>query len=489
MKAMNTSKTENGDLNYQSTGNNLLNFYSKSGAMVKKDEKFKQQFELAFAEDPMSALKCLFYFRDIRGGQGIRDNVRDCFLYLAEKFPESLIKNIKHIPEYGRWDDVVFIWFYSSNPKIKSECFKIIALQLKKDISTLKKDGDKANISLLAKWLPSPNTSSVKTRQIASSLRKELFPKMDFNNSERFYRKTLSSLRAQIKIVESAMCSKNWDNINFERVPSKAMKNYRKAFSKQCGDRFSKYIEEVSSGKKRINSSTLNPAEIVRTYMKNFSAVDNVLEEQWKALPNYCDGRNGLVVADVSGSMGNIFNAADPICCSIGLAIYFAQRNTGIFKNSYISFSGNPAIHNIVGLNLRQSIDKVINTEWGTSTNLMAVFDRVLDTAVKHEIAQEEMPSAIYIVSDMQFNQACPRFSSLEKIREKYRNAGYEIPALVFWNVKASLGFPALDTDKGVVLCSGYSTSIFSNILDLNKNPHESMMDVLNSDRYKPIAI
>lgn len=484
----NTGKTQNGDKNFNSTGSYLLDFFSKHGASVKPNPEFLSGFKRAFKEDPENSLKCLFYFRDIRGGQAIRTNFRDVVSNCSDSnksFEKLVVRNLKHVPEYGRWDDLVDVYFNTKSEAIKKECFRIVATQLKNDLENLNSG---SNVSLLGKWLPSENTYSKETCKRATHLRRLLFADLDENRGRKTYRKVLSALRAKIKIVESQMCQNKWDEINFSAVPSKAMFKYRKAFGKKMPEKFTNFIEKAKKGEVKINSSTLFPAEIIKKFIDNNG--HGALEAQWNQLPNYCnDDRNALVVADVSGSM--FHPDRNPISCSIALAIYFAQRNKGVFKDSFITFSAKPTICKIDGSQDLQSIVNFVQgANWSMNTDLDAVFNLILDTAVKHKLNEEEMPSTLYIVSDMQFDACGHSFNSsaLERINEKYSKAGYEVPHIVFWQVNSDApGFPASKYGSGVTLCSGYSPSFFANVAKKSHDPSEAMMEVLSSERYARI--
>lgn len=482
----NTGRTENGDVNFNSTGSNLLDFFSSGGAMLKPNPDFTKKFKSAFAENPTYAVKCLFYFRDIRGGQSVRTNFRDAVSSVSSSnktFENAIVKNLKHVPEYGRWDDLVDIYFNTKSEVVKKECFTLIAKQLREDLENLAAGKP---ISLLAKWLPSENCSSAESCRRASHLRELLFPNLSFRAGQRIYRKSLSALRKHIGIVESKMCQNEWEGINFSTVPSKAMFKYRKTFGKKMPEEFTSFIEKAKKGEVKINSSTLFPAEIVKQFLCGRG--DDTLEAQWNQLPNYCnDDRNALVVADVSGSM----ECPDriPMSCSIALATYFAQRNKGIFKNAYITFTSRPNIIKIdESMSLREIIKFVLNKDVGYDTNLDAVFDLILATAVRNKLPESEMPSTIYVVSDMQFNCMNTNDSAFERMRQKYQKAGYEIPHVVFWQVNGNKpGFPTSMYENGVTLCSGYSPSFFANVAKKNASPIDSMLETLNSERYERI--
>lgn len=454
----NESLTENGALTYKSTQSKVLDLFSMGGALRTRTpteiEKFISQ---ALAEDKLLAIKCLFYLRDVRGGQGERRTFREALKILSTYNPKETLKLLPLIPEYGRWDDL----FYLDNIDF--------SLFLKKQID---EDIKSDKPSLLGKWLPSENSGS-KSKILARKIRGYI------GYSSKKYRKLLTSLRAKIHIVESQMSDKEWGKIKYEAVTSKASMLYKDAFKKHDETRYNKYLADVASGKKTINSKTLFPYEIVRQAKRKNNETLDLL---WKNLPDYT-GKNekALVVADVSGSMAGL-----PIEISVSLALYFAERNSGIFKNKFITFSEQPELQEISGTSLNQKIRNLESSHWNMNTNLQAVFDLVLNTAVKNNVKKSEMPKAIYIISDMEFDEATSdnTKTNLDTIKDKYTNAGYEMPILVFWNVDSKQNnVPAKQDEKGVMLVSGASPSTFKMVLE-RKNPYDFMLSALNSKRY-----
>lgn len=490
----NLSKTANGALSRKTSGSSLLDFFAQAGAIrTKSTEEILGYFNSAFKENPLYALKALFYFRDVREGQGERKMFRTVIQKLSTDLPQIVEKLIPLIPEFGRWDDLLI---FEGTP-VQDEAFQFFADAILKDFSNL--DNAKENVSLAAKWAPSENASSTVTRLLAQSLRKYT------GLNSRDYRKTLSALRERIGIVEAKMCSKDWPSINYEHVPSRANLIYRKAFKKHDGDRYISFHTKVAKGEAKVNAATLYPYDVIRPifpgtmshngvdkYFVNTNTNVDVLtlNNLWNALPNYMgeNTHNGLVVVDTSGSMRGM-----PIQVATSLGIYFAERNVGPFKDYFITFSASPKLQKVEGDNIVQKVANLVKTDWDANTNLTAVFDLVLNRALQDGISQEDMPANIYIVSDMQFDKACPdnQKTNFEVIRAKYQESGYQMPNLVFWNVNALGGdSPVKKDDKGTVLVSGCSPSILKKLLGTKeKNPYDVMMEVLDSERYSKIVI
>jgi hypothetical protein len=326
--------------------------------------------------------------------------------------------------------------------------------------------------------MPSENASSKKTTELARNWIRVL------GLTAREYRVMLSHIRGKIGIVESFMSSGNWSDIEYNRVPSIAMKNYRKAFSKQDADRFMEYLEAVKSGKNKINSAALYPYQLYNEVQRG--RYDATIEEQWKALPDYVTtGENFLVMADVSGSM-----SGDPMAVSVSLALYSAEHNKGDFKNLFLTFSSNPQFVQIKGRNLKEKMDNIENANWNMSTNLRAAFRLILNTAVNNNVPEKDMPTKLFVITDMEFDRA-GGLTNIESIKREYRNAGYTMPVLVFWNVNARGDHsPCQFNEQGIFLVSGLSPSIFKSALETRAlNPYDMMVDTLNNERYSAVDI
>jgi hypothetical protein len=342
------------------------------------------------------------------------------------------------------------------------------------------------NISLLSKWLPSISTSSDKSRNLAKRFARA------FGMSDKEYRKTLSDLRRKINVLERLMSAGNFSAIDYEHVPSKANKLYRKAFSKRDADRYVAYLESVKKGEKKINASTLYPYEIVSQYLQGHSSVDNTLEVLWNALPNYADtDRNALCVIDTSSSMtwtaisGTIY----PVHVALSLGLYCAERNHGAFKDYVIEFSTTPKLHHVRGNTLLERVQSIARMHVGGSTNIQGVFDLLLTTALQHNVPAEDMPSHIFILSDMEFNSACRGKTNHEVIKQKYRAAGYELPTIVYWNIQSrAMQTPVTEDESGTILVSGLSATVFKNAINAKTvTPYDAMLEVLNDARYAPV--
>ena len=473
---LNVTTTENGAKAYKSTLNECVDLFGKISACRKDIPQARKLFALAFKEDPETATRILFNARDIRGGQGEREVFRNLFKDLVSENSEIGEQLVELIPVYGRWDDLLVLENTSAWGRVQY----IILEQLRKDEVALTAG---ENVSLLGKWMPSINASSADSKRLGRRFAQLL------GKNEREYRKFLTALRSRIKIVEQKMCSKEWSEIDYEHLPSRAGFMYRKAFAKQDATRYAEYLSAVEKGDKKINAGTIYPYEIVENYLYKGASNDKTIDLMWEALPNYMEGQelNGLVVADVSGSM-----MGTPMAVSISLAMYIAERNTGIWKDKFITFSYRPEIQTIVGKTIGDRIRNLHRADWAGNTDLRAVFESVLNAGIKNDVPDAEMPKKLIIVSDMQFDQACAsnKRTNFEQIEKMYHKAGYEMPQLVFWNVNAIGGnVPMTIHDTGTCLVSGCSPSILKSVLGGKViTPVDVMRDAVYTERYAPIG-
>lgn len=471
------TKTENGADAKNTTDSALLDMFATIGAMrTRSEDEIVKKFELAFQEDSLDAMRCLFYARDIHGGLGERRVFRVLLTYIANKHTEELRKNIDKIPEYGRWDDIYSL----VGTKLEDNVWGYVKYQLLKDKALM--DNGKP-CSLLAKWLKKADASSSNTRKLGIYTAKKL------GMSVYDYKRLCNRLRKHIDVVEQRMSARQWDTINYPAVPSRAMMNYRKAFARHDQERFEEYINKVSSGEQKINAATLYPYDIVEKILYH-SENSKVLEAQWDNLPNYVDGDvNAVVMADVSGSM-----YGRPMATSIGLAMYFAERNKGAYHNLFMTFSGRPKFVEIKGNTITQKINFISRASWQMNTDLEAALMKILDVAIENHCSQEEMPKSLIIISDMEID-CCTnqkhRENFYDYVSRVYKEHGYKIPNVVFWNVNSRHDvFLADKNRKGVQLVSGQSVSTFKNLIGcVDKTPVEMMYSVLNSDRYQAIQI
>ncbi|MCD8286288.1 MAG: DUF2828 family protein [Clostridia bacterium] len=480
----NITRTENGAYTYKSTGSECLDFFGTVGAIRNAPEAEKiRRFIRAFSEDKDTALKTIFFARDIREGLGERDTFRAIIRYLGVTEPEIMSSLVQYIPEYGRYDDLLTLL----GTPVEDTVVAYIKAQLAKDLKAL---SEGAGVSLLGKWLPSVNTSSYVTREQA----KHLATKLGMNLAE--YRKTLSKLRAGIQIIENNLRTRNY-TFDYEKQPSQVLKKYMKAFNRNDYSRYKAYIESVRKGEARLNASTLAPYQLVESVanlqagsIKSLSAEERAaMDATWKSLPVYGEGGNALAVVDMSGSM-YWGGTPVPVSISISLGLYFAEHNKGYFKDRMILFSRSPQYIYVKGNDFADRVKYVMSFCEVANTDIQKVFDLILNAAVQNHLPQEELPERIYVISDMEFDEAFTGASetNFEAARAKFLAAGYNLPEVIFWNVQSRHNQqPVRSNEQGVALVSGCSPAIFDMVASGNLDPMKAMTDILFSERYAPI--
>ena len=496
--AMNFTNTENGALAHKTTNSAVYDMFALGGAYrSRSDADVALLFKNAYEEDKNLALKCLFYLRDVRGGQGERRFFRICFNWLAKNYPNDARKIYTLLPEYGRYDDM---WYSTTGTELWRNTIAFIEDQLALDL-------DSRTPSLLAKWLPSENTSSYETRQMAKKIRKAL------NLSSKQYRKQLSTLRERIKVVETLMSENRWDEIEFDKIPSKAGIIYKNAFARR--DMIAqKYENFIKSEKTKVNAKTLFPYEIVAQATKKFNYWGNTslsnleretIEKYWNNLPNYLTNLNKsmLAVVDTSGSMTGC-EASAPINVAIALGIYAGERANGAFKNHYISFASRPQLIKIEGIDFVDKVERIYKTNLCDNTNLCGVFDLLKNIALSTPGAAADLPDTIVVISDMEIDSGAQGYSwrsndsfhswtkanastEMENIRQDWARYGLKLPKLVYWNVDARNN-TILDSGDNVSFVSGCSPVIFEQICK-GVTGYQLMLDKLLSSRYDAVKL
>ena len=474
----NKTRTENMAMTYRSTGADTLDLFASIGALRSaSEEDIVRRFVKAWGEDRDLAMKILFYARDIRGGLGERRVFRVILSALAEMEPDSVRKNIPLIPEYGRYDDLLELM----GTPCEDAAISFIREQLDRDLTALQAG---EAVSLLAKWMPSVNASSESVRRQAGYLAGKL------GMSAAQYRKTLSALRASIKILENNLREKDY-SFDYSKQPSKAMFKYRRAFDRNDQNRYLKFLEKVKKGDAVLHTGTLMPYELIRAAMARTieSSERNSLDVTWNALEDFTDGRNALAVVDGSGSMYG-WGDPRPIEIALSLGIYFAERNRGMFRNHFITFSTNPQLVEIKGKDLVDKVRYCEKFNEVANTNIQKVFELILKTAVQHHMKQEDMPETLYIISDMEFDYCTQDadMTNFEYAKTLFERYGYRLPNVVFWNVQSRQEqVPVKKNEQGVALVSGCSPRIFSMVISNELDPYQYMLKVINTERYEPV--
>jgi hypothetical protein len=457
------ARTQNGMKARKSSANALVDLFYNIGAS--RGKNIVPSFIKAYVENRDLALRIALWARDARSGAGERQLFRDILTHLENTDPQSAVRLMNRVPELGRFDDL----FVFKSQDMKAKAYTLLG------------DNLRAKNGLAAKWTPRKGPVAREIREFYGMTPKQ-------------YRKTLVGMT---KVVESQMCANDWDNINFSHVPSQASRIYKKAFNRHSV-KFAEYVQKLVSGDKtvKVNAGAIYPHDVLKGVISAYGGVSydktelNHIVAQWDALPNYVGDANIMPVVDVSGSMTCPAGKNTNVRCidvSVSLGLYLADKNKGAFHGTFLTFSEKPELLTLKG-NIVQKADQMIKSSWGMSTNLHAAFDKILSTAVKGKVPQSDMPKMLLILSDMQFNQ-CVRHddSAMEMIERKYAAAGYEMPAVVFWNLNSSENVPVKSDKSGAALVSGFSPSIMTSLLSADPQeftPEGMMMKTIMADRY-----
>ena len=500
----NATVTENGHDAASSTGSAVLDLYGQVGGLRDQDfdSRVRPLFRKAIAADKLLAAKTMFYARDARGGTGERQLFRNMLAYAAKHNPEIVRPNIKLIPFYGRWDDMYAL----VGTPLEDDMWAVVKSQLKADTMAIIKAAQKQeapSISLMGKWLKSCNSSSKETCRLGRLTAKKL------GYTEREYRQTLSMLRTAIRIVEQKMSANKWSDIEYDKIPSRAGTIYREAFRRHDGDRYNEFIDAVTKGEKKINAAMNTPQDLVHAYTNGNTYYghchiepDPTIEAMWKNLPDFVQSdENILCMVDVSGSM-----QGRPVEISAGLGMYFAQRNRGAFHNLFMTFESVPSF---VMLNdnatFAENLATTMMANWGGSTDLNRACEQMLQFAIDHNVPDKDMPTRLVIISDMEIDQATGHYRRYEndfdakqvlhidELKAMYAGAGYTMPQVIYWNAESRDNHFQTKSDvPGTMLASGSSPAIFKAFMemkDLEITPLDSMLEVLNGERYAQITV
>ena len=487
---LNVTYTENGDIAYKSTGSACLDFFSLCGGMRRNLEDLDKLFAKAYVENPVVAIKILFYMRNIRGGLGERNSFRVLLKELAQFYPEMAKQIVYAVPEYGRWDDLLVLL----DTPIKEDAIALIKNQIEKDKKAMEKGEE---VSLLGKWLPSINTSSKESVARA----KIVMTALGMKAVE--YRKLCSALRKEIKILEDYLRRKDY-TFDYSKQPSQAMLRYKKAFMRNDEERYKSFLNKVveqaeklargeeipEEDKVKLNTKTLYPYQIVGPFMKyGINQMDEgqvlSLEASWEALDRGSFDSKTIVVRDGSGSMYRGDGESAPISIATSLALFFAEQLGGVYKNSFITFSSKPELIQVpeTADTLEKKLNFISKFNDCSNTDIGKVYNLILQVAKSGNVPKEEMIERILIISDMEFNCCASTDSTFEFYKKAFEEAGYELPEIVFWNVEArDTHLPVTQNEKGVKLVSGASANIFASVVsgDLKVvTPYDFMLKML----------
>ena len=476
-----TTQTANCAPSHASTGSERLNFFFKSVRGL-QEEQLVQLLEAAWKEDALDTLKLVFYMRDCRGGKGERDLFHLAMKWLIDNHPEDLLINLELIPGYGRWEDLLR-HINVEKGGIGQKIAEMFSKQLLEDYAAMQEGKP---VSLCAKWAPTENCKHDKKFSATKIICKALGV-----NMEQYRKRFISPLREYINIVERFMCSNKWSEITYSKVPGNAMNKLKKAFAKHDKERFDEYLAKLEKGETKINATTVEPHDLVRQFMRGSG--DQVAEEQWKEVVKRVEKlgtvEHALAVCDVSGSM-----SGTPMEVSVAIGLLISQLSLPPFRGKLLTFSEDPSFITLdLNASLGQRVSDIMRMPWGMSTNFHKVFDLILKEAVQNKLSQDDMPTSIYVISDMQFNSAAgSSMTNFDYVKDSYKKAGYEVPHIIFWNVNGnSRDYVSNDAhEQGVAMISGFSPSILKAVLNGDDfSPFSIMKKAIDDERYSKIKL
>lgn len=483
---MKWTTTENGADALNTTGSKRVDFFAQAGSMRNLDELDKcNMFDGAFSEDARDAVVLLFHTRNPRGGYGERDTFIQIFKHLANQHPDIVEKNLWAVLEFGRAKDLYSLM----GTKAEDAMWIFMKNQFYLDYENMKAE---KSISLLAKWLATPDSSSEATKELGKLTAK----KLGFNfKSLREYKRMLREMRAYLDIPEAKMATGRWHEIEYAKCASRFLLSNREAFEKHDKERWNAYIEKVNKGEAKMNMSTVNPCDIFNKVCYGARVSD--LDTMWNSLEDICKGKV-MPIIDTSGSMWwdeHKSNGMYAGAVAWSLGLYFAQRNKNCLKNLCMLFDNEAEFIEFTGTTLAQHIRTFETHKRYGSTNLESAFMLLLETAIDGNLEPEEMPDALLIVSDMQVNEIGGfedgKITIYDVMKKRYEEAGYKLPQVVFWNVAVRKPtFLAAKDDTGVSLVSGYSVNILKNVTDnIDSTPYELMRAIIDSEMYNKITV
>ena len=451
--------TENGAVTNSTSLDPVVDMFFAIGA--KRGASYEEICSVvipAFEADEELAMRVALWARDIRQGAGERRTYRHILRFLAERGSYSLVERmIEATFDLGRADDVLHLLYVD-------QCKPAVSRALHKQLL----NGN----SLVAKWLP--------RKGIYAKILREMW-----GMTARQYRKNLVHLT---NVVETQMCERKWDEINYSHVPSVAMSKYSKAFSRRDGERFEQFLNNVKEGKAdpetgkvaKINTGAVYPYDITRMEDEETANI------MWQKLPDFVpEGLSFLPIIDTSSSMNT--RTSDNLSCmdvSVSLGIYLAERNKGAFKDLWINFSTAPNFNKLKGETISEKISNLDYSNWQGSTNLEAAMKLILNTAVNNNVRSEDMPNFLLVLSDMEFNE-WGNDAPGKNIKLMFEDAGYKMPNIVWWNIQSRNGVvPVRANEDGMALVSGFSPTIVSNLLSGEVTPVKIMMNTIMKDRY-----
>lgn len=496
-KATKTARTANGAVTHSTSTDKVLDLFSVIGsARNMQEHQIQSLFDAAYYQNPRLALQTLLWVRDAREGAGERKTSYTLLRHIERTYPTEMARILPVLAEFGRFDDLLQVQT-KKNFALVAEIFaeaiasgNALAAKWSPREYKMKRTASKVNGKIVRGTSVDKNSVANKARTRNNMFAALIAEKMCLTMPE--YRRKVSELS---KTVEQLMCAQKWDEIDFGKLPTHAAKQYVEAFKRNNGERYEDYLEALADGKAKVNSSTAMPHEVIRLFRKGDNASTTLAQGMWDALPALMAENDILPMIDTSGSMSCPVGGSPNLRCmdvAIALGLYVSTKQSGAFKNMWLNFDTTPKLRELEGTKLKTFINDLYvkyNHDWGGSTDIQAAFDRILEVAVRKNVPQEQMPKSLLILSDMEFNQ-CGKKTNYEVLRKKYKAAGYEVPNVIFWNLKGRPGnSPVTSRVENTAMVSGFNPQVLKAVLSGEQyDPMKAMLDTIDAERYRVLG-
>ncbi|EFJ14292.1 hypothetical protein SELMODRAFT_423699 [Selaginella moellendorffii] len=551
--------TENLGLTFYESGSACLDFFFHIVPVTTDKSRVQELAAAAWAEDPLTTLKLIFQLRGVRGtGKSDKLHFYDAACWLYEHHPRTLAANIAKVAPVGYFKDLLeLVQRILEGEEVTEQRIeeKRQHKRRKPPKESLMSSTRGYRRSLFSwtkpsgknKWARASSKLKIGTKEdrIAASLKRDKLLKQQASELRRrkalelakrvierhekddefaaIYSgvarvfaealdKDMEALRSDKEKARLSLAAKWWDELPYNRVASVAMKNYTEIFMKHDEARFKQFLSDVEAGKKKIAAGALLPHDILRDAVEEHR---ETAELQWRAMVDELRQKgslqNAVSICDVSGSMNGT-----PLEVAIALGLLTAELSDEPWKGRLITFSNEPAFHEITGKTLAEKYQFTTRMPWNMNTDFQKVFDRILERAREFNVPPEKMVKRLFVYSDMEFDEArggpaynpSPNWwggsspsppaasegwlTDYELIKQKFKAAGYdEPPQIVFWNLRDSDSIPVTKDEPGVALVSGFSKNILKMFLnyDGRVNPMIMLHNAISGPMFEDMVI
>jgi len=349
-------------------------------------------------------------------------------------------------------------------------------------------------MSYAGKWAPTPGKSADRQLYVASAIALRLFGTQTAEVNvarHRFQKEVLAPLRSALSVPETKMVRGKW-SIEYDKVPARAMARYKEHFYEHDPVGLEKYLLKVAQGKSSIAGAAMMPHVLLSEAMFGENLGARIADLQWASMVDSIRSSsnkelsNCIAVADVSGSMGHMWEVLKnsdhpyPIYVCIALTLLLSELARPPWNSTFITFSENPSVERIdSSLPLSKRGNNLSQASWGYNTDYNKVFRQILAAAKKNNVAPEEMVKKVFVFSDMQFDSSQgTRFGRTEheQVALEYKEAGYDMPEMIYWNLQANVSKPVQADTPGTSLVSGFSGALMKYFIrELGEDPEEDV--------------